>query len=408
LNLPWQNTQFKLLGTINQSIIEWRCAMTAFKIVLIFCIVGCFGACVTATTVKSAPSDLFRDELFGTKPAAIDAREVFKLSEPMQQYLQTHFAARLKSHGRARMLYAALFTELQLKLEYDSQQTRTASGAFAARSGNCLSLVIMTAALAKALSLDVHFHGVQIEENWLRKDDLFFSTGHVNISIGQDPQITREVQNHGRFLIVDFVPTQQLRHMWPLTEQTIVAMYLNNRAAEIMTQGDFKEAYWWAKAAIQQDSQLWPAYISLGVIYRRSGHPELSEQALRRVLENDPNNITALSNLANVLAQLKRTDDLSAVREHLKQLRPVEPYYYFKLGNSAMLSGDFERARDLYLREVRRQPHNPEFHFQLALAYLRLGDSKRAADSMSEAQANSTSAHEQGIYAAKLSRMRAH
>jgi Tfp pilus assembly protein PilF len=380
--------------------------MTTLKAILILGLLGCLGACATA--LKSSASSIYRDELFGPKHDVLQASEVFRLSEPMQHYLRANLAAPAKAHGRARMLYSALFNEMQLKLDYDAEQTRTAAQAFDSRSGNCLSLVIMTATLAKALGLEVNFHGVQIEENWLRQDDFYFSTGHVNVSIGQSPEIVSRSHDPGRFLIVDFMPVKRLSKMWPLSERTITAMYFNNRAAEIMTQGNLREAYWWAKAAIEQDATLTPAYITLGVIYRRSAQPELSELVLRQVLTKNPNNIPALSNLTAVLAELKRTDELALVREQLKQLRPVEPYYFYKEGLSAMKSGDYPRARDMFLREVKRQPHNHHFHFQLAQAYLKLGDAKSATASLAKALENSATLQEQGIYAAKLTRLRGH
>jgi hypothetical protein len=40
-------------------------------------------------------------------------------------------------------------------IEYDSTVTRTAAQTYAARAGNCLSLVIMTAAFAEELGLRV-------------------------------------------------------------------------------------------------------------------------------------------------------------------------------------------------------------------------------------------------------------
>ena len=50
--------------------------------------------------------------------------------------------------------------------------TRNAAEAFDARSGNCLSLVIMTAAFAKELGLPVRYQNVFVDEAWSRSGDL--------------------------------------------------------------------------------------------------------------------------------------------------------------------------------------------------------------------------------------------
>ena len=59
-----------------------------------------------------------------------------------------------------------LYKRQKLGLEYDATSTRTASEAYAARAGNCLSLVIMTSAFAKALGLPVYYQRVFVDESW--------------------------------------------------------------------------------------------------------------------------------------------------------------------------------------------------------------------------------------------------
>jgi transglutaminase-like putative cysteine protease len=51
-------------------------------------------------------------------------------------------------------------------LEYDAEETLNASEAFDRKSGNCLSLVLMTAAMARELGLDVRFQNVRMDDSW--------------------------------------------------------------------------------------------------------------------------------------------------------------------------------------------------------------------------------------------------
>ncbi len=59
--------------------------------------------------------------------------------------------------------------------------------AFQARTGNCLSLVIMTAAFAKEVGLPVRFQSVYVPETWSRSGNLYFSSGHVNLASARSP-----------------------------------------------------------------------------------------------------------------------------------------------------------------------------------------------------------------------------
>src|SRR5918993_844888 len=103
---------------------------------------------------------LFADARHAPPAERIDARDIFALSPEMRAYLATQIEPRSFKVGRQSALLDALFTGGELKLDYDTALTRNASQAFAARTGNCLSLVIMTAAFAKALDLHVNYQKV--------------------------------------------------------------------------------------------------------------------------------------------------------------------------------------------------------------------------------------------------------
>ena len=105
-------------------------------------------ACATSP-VASRSEALFNDHLFLAPSERISADDVFALSDDMRRFLQREIAGRpLGSDDRAALI-DAIYVKGQLKLEYDSTMTRNAAQAFATRSGNCLSLVIMTATFAK-------------------------------------------------------------------------------------------------------------------------------------------------------------------------------------------------------------------------------------------------------------------
>ena len=102
----------------------------------------------------------------------------------MQRFIDDEIAPAARRVGRQRAIVDAL-QRGQLKLEYDSELTRNAAEAFAARSGNCLSLVLMTAAFAKALDLPVAYQKVFVADEWARVGDIYLAIGHVNLTLGK-------------------------------------------------------------------------------------------------------------------------------------------------------------------------------------------------------------------------------
>jgi Tfp pilus assembly protein PilF len=305
-------------------------------------------------------------------------------------------------------LYTALYSQRQLKLEYDSAHTRTALEAFAQRAGNCLSLAIMTAAFADELNVPSYFEVVETEENWLRYDDLYITNIHVNLTLGRKLAMLRLGSGISAPLTIDFAPLLrgQKQNSSPIDRNRILAMYMNNRAAETLVRRQPGEAYWWAREAIAQDPSYASAFNTLSIIFRRAGYPELAEAPLQHALKIEPTNVHALSNLKDVLRDLQRTAEHDEIARKLEGFVRYAPYHFFDLGRTAFDQQQFQRAKAHFSREISRQPYNHEFHFWLAKTHLELGDAQSAAHHLAIAMDSSITLHDQGLYRAKLAKLK--
>src|SRR4030095_11755794 len=108
-----------------------------------------------------------------------------------------------------------------------------------------------------------------------------------------------------RDVTIDFLPPDQARRIRTsdLTEQTIVVMFMNNRAVEALMRGQLDDAYAWARAAVLNGPDFLSAYNTLGIIYSRHGAPDAAEITFRAVLNRDPTHTRALRNLADLYAR---------------------------------------------------------------------------------------------------------
>jgi len=377
--------------------------MTRLAVLLICTLLA---ACASVPAPPPAPT-LFHDELFTTPAQPVGADNIFALSDEMTRYADTTLAAQLRSRGLQKGLLEALYSKHQLKLEYDAERTRNAVEAFDARAGNCLSLVIMTAAFAKHLGLQVSYHSVYTDETWTRNHDTYFASGHVNLTLGRRFADTASRGMHPSWTI-DFLPPEDLRgqRSREVNEDTIVAMYMNNRAAESLAAGDLNAAYAWARAAVTHQPGFLSAYNTLGVIYLRRGHAVAAEQALAHVLQNDPSSTVAMANMVRVLRAQGRADESAALAKTLARIDPEPPFHFFDLGQAAMRAGNYTAARGLFAKEVARAPYQHEFHFWLALAEFQLGNMEGARAQLTLALNTSTTRRNQQLYAAKLDHLK--
>jgi Tfp pilus assembly protein PilF len=353
------------------------------------------------------PADqLFNDHLFAAPSQRISSGDVFAVSPEMKRYLAADIAAEVKAEGPQQGLFDALYRRNQLQLEYETTMTRNAAQAFAARAGNCLSLVIMTGAFAKEMGLTVTYQQSYVDETWSRINDLYLSIGHVNLTLGMRRSDFAS-RHDGDKLTIDFLPPADIRGMRSrvIGEQTIVAMYMNNRAVESMAVRQFDDAYWWAREAIGQDPKFISSYNTLGAIYERRGHLAQAERVLSYALASEPGNTQVMSNLVPVLKGLGRTAQANELARALAQLEPDPPFSFFNRGVVAMRAGDYALAKKWFAKEVERAPYYHEFHYWLAAAYVGLGEFDLARKHIKIAIESSPTRGDREIYTAKLDRI---
>ncbi len=377
---------------------RWICVLLALWLA------GC-----ASRPVVTKSEQLFDDSQFKPASERINAADALALTDDMRAYLQREMGNLLLRREPHRALLEQLYTHNQLRLRYDTEMTRSASQAFEARAGNCMSLVLMTAAFAHELGLQVRYQSVYVDPNWGRRGDLYFTIGHINLSVGRPLVQMRGFGDGGDWLTVDFLPQRELRGQRydVIDEPTVIAMYMNNKAAEAMADGRIDDAYWWIKGAIQQDRQLLIAYNTLGVIYQRQGLTAQAETVLRFALRLEPTNVHVAGNLAQLLTSLGRAEEAKPLLAMAERLQPDPPFKYFNLGREAMARGEYRQAKSLFEREIRRDPDYHEFYFWLALADLKLGDVQRAERNLETAREKSGSRRDEALYAAKLARLKA-
>ncbi|UVW28321.1 tetratricopeptide repeat protein [Massilia sp. H6] len=364
--------------------------------------------CAGMQPPAAAPAP-FADARFAPPRDKVGADDLFTLSPAMRAYLNSHaFTVQLRQLGQHRGLVAALYSKSDLKLQYESSKTRTAAETYADRSGNCLSLVIMTAAFAKELGMPVRYRSVDVDDAWSRSAGLYLASAHVNISLGQRAESGVRSSDQDDMLLVDFIPQDAAARLRAreVDEQDIVALYLNNRAAEMLVQDRIDDAYWWARAAVAKRPGMLRALNTLGVIYEKHGDMLLAEQTYRAALEREPENMAVMRNLQPVLARLGKQEEAAALARRIASIEPYPPYHHFDQGMIALRAGDYGKARDLFEREVRRAPYNDEFRFWLGVSHLQLGELGHAREQIAKAVDTSTRQEMRQVYSAKLAHLR--
>jgi len=377
-------------------------AMAGSPRALLLCIA--LAACADRPPSIDASENLYADASFAPPSERVEAADIFAVSPQMRAYLDSRVAEEAERRGEARALVEALFRDRRLHIDYDATYTRNAAQAFEARAGNCLSLAIVTGAMARQMGLEVQYQSVHTSEYWTRDGDLMELVGHVNVTVGvHTPKAVHWVNDRDRWT-VDFMAPAEIKDMVsePISEARVAAMFMNNRAAEALARQRTDDAYWWLRGGIRVDPGFASLYNTLGVTYLRKGLLPQAESALRHALSIDRYSRETWSNLAIVLRHEGRIEEAVAIEEKHPASKAATLAATIEGSRQANESGDYDRALELLKRALRTAPDNHEVHYLLAVTYLNLGDRRRAMDQLLLARDDSVTALQRSVYTSKV------
>lgn len=165
-----------------------------------------------------------------------------------------------------------------------------------------------------------------------------------------------------------------------------------------------------AIAAFERASQLAsgdPApRINLGILYDRAGRPAEARKAYEDVLRTQPDNATALNNLAYLDADAGvDLDRALAYAQRARQARPDDPEVLDTLGFIYIQKNLADDGLRMLGELVIRKPGNATYHLHLALALYQKGDRALARKELEAALRSKPSDKEQGKIRALLAKV---
>jgi tetratricopeptide (TPR) repeat protein len=361
--------------------------------------------CATHTQqVEVNPESHFADEAFdGYQQIAIESREeVFGLSREMRSFVDKQILRVDDPKVRIRNLIKGIFDHSHMNLLYDTSANTTASQTFENRIANCLSMSIMTYAMADYAGMDVAFQDVDIPEFWTRDQGYSLLNGHINLKIlPRNEHNTTYIRKGG--MEVDFDP-QGYRVKFPSREidkQQILAMFYNNKAADYLIDQNYPAAYAYLRASASTAPQLSETWVNLGVLYRLNGQLQRAERAYQQAIALDDNQ-TAEENLAHLYNLTGRHEMAEAILTRIERRRLANPYYHYLLAEQEFEQDHWRQAIEHYRKALSLDRNKHEFYYGLAKAYYQLGDLSAAERYLRMAKRRSVFDQDEKRYQSKL------
>lgn len=304
-------------------------------------------------------------------------RDAFPDTDPMalSPEIIAYMEQRVKTRGSQMeivdQIQSLLFDESHLNIQYDDSQTRTASETFAARKGNCLSVVYLYIAMARHYDIDARFQTVLVRPSWDMRGELLVLSQHIN-AIGSFNQNTSYV--------VDFTPEITLQQLTAsiIEDDQARALFFNNLGAEKLIANEYSASIEYFKNALFLDPDLSISWNNIGTAYSRNEQKEIAEYAYRKAFSIDRSNTAAVNNLVKFYNRAGDFETAARYAKAIERFNVKNPYFHYNLGNIAFGEQDYETARDHFIAAIKRKDSEPDFYWALSKTFEALGDSEQA------------------------------
>ncbi len=358
-------------------------------VVVTICALG-LGACV-ATPVAPLPAQLlWHDQAFyyNASLVTLGKQDLFALDPNLLSVLRKARLEKASAQTRVDYLISLLFDPKNnstiTEFPYEAGHTTIASETWRRKRGDCLSLVVLSYALAKTMNLPAKIQEVRVPYIFDRQGGIDYVAGHVNLLIKNGGRL-QLVEGFGiGDVIIDFEPQIGSRREGPaLSEDAILARFYNNLAVEFLAKGKQHQAYAHFKAAIETDATFAPSYANLALLYKREGLTQSAENLLLHAIALNDEDDFAMSSLHQLLSAQGRTNEAVTYAKLLDVRREKNPYYWIGLGLDQLRKGHYKQAIYSLEQAQARSTGFVEVHRYLAIAYARDGNQTEAKKQVS-------------------------
>lgn len=326
----------------------------------------------------------------------------FLTAEQKKDFLQYYNDPLNAEEGGHRRLYNYL-EHILSGFNYKGD-TYTSSEALHNRAGNCLSLAILTTALAKLVDIDVRYQRVNAAPIYQRFHNVMTLSSHVRTHV-YEPYFAvneNELVVIKAKLVIDYFPQNGNVGGDIISYDDFVSMYYQNLAGDALVKEDYDLAYSMLAAAMNINDKNSETINTLAVIHKALGNIDTAEALYRYVLMQDSASVNVLSNFIVLLEGQNRTKEIEHMQHQLDRIDDDNPYRWFDVANRQYAKQNYIIALKYFTRSVEVAPYLHEGYFGLAKTYYKVGMLNHAKQSMAKAAELAFTPEDEYLYQAKL------
>lgn len=343
---------------------------------------------------------------FGPKPAIISPQEFHHINAAQAREFLRYFESPAQAQTPRYRRLANYIVQRVESFEYNAD-TLTAEQVLQTNSGNCLSLAIMTSALARIVGIEVSYQLMDDEPVFEFNASTVLKGVHVRSKLlNSEWSPAKDFLYVPSGISIDYFPTGRARFISNMRKQDYYAMYYRNLAVESLQRQDFNAAYWMSMESLKYAPEHSDSLNMLAVINRRMGQTEAAEQVYLYAIAQAQDKLSLLKNYRLLLLSQNRLEEAGAIDQRLARMDDPSPFNWYHLARDSYEEGDYERAISYYRKALELAPYLHEASLGIALSNYALGRVGQADSAFLAAIENAGSNRSRQRYKEKLYALR--
>jgi len=301
----------------------------------------------------------------------VSEQDIFYLSPEQQKEFFDFYAKQLEV-GISPHNAVSHFLHTRLSNFSYHGKTYLASEAMSLNTGNCMSLAILTTALAKLVNLDIAYREVNTLPVFEKYGSIILSSSHVQ-SVIYDPHFVEQkgvVYFQRPAVIIDYFPDSANRVSTKVSKNSLVGKFYANLAAAALIEEDLSAAFANAVNAYKFDKSSQVINL-LAILHRRLGDDDTAEKLYRYAINNEQTNLSLLLNYSVLLSVQGRVTELKEIDKKIDTIYDPNPYSWLENAYIAKNENKPARAEKYFQKVIEMAPYVHQAYLGLYQLYLK-------------------------------------
>lgn len=285
-----------------------------------------------------------------------------------------------------------------------TDKTYTAQQSLTSKSGNCLSLTMLTTAYAQLAGVKVTYQ--LLDQNPIYSIDnnsLLVTSDHLRAVLHSPPHNEEAgIFSSVSMIRIDYFQTDGLSYIDNVSTELQLSLFYSNLAVEHLSKQDLDTAYAYADRALEIYKGNASALNTMGILHRKRGDLAKAEEVYWHGANYFDKGPTFVRNYVDLLESQSRDADLSGLIKNKPLTSDDHPWQWVRAGKNAYVSGAYEEAVSYYENALALAPDVHQVYSLAGAASFAAGDRQKSHDYIVKALSLAKESNDQRHYKRKL------